>query len=80
MSDHCDEALAHLYTYLDGELDDDVIAERIRVHLVECPPCGDVFTFEERLKIAVRTRLREDVPVELIHRIQFVIRSQSIEG
>jgi mycothiol system anti-sigma-R factor len=80
MSDHCDEALAHLYTYLDGELDDDVIAERIRTHLVECPPCGGVFTFEERLKIAVRTRLREDVPVEFIQRLQIVIRSQSIEN
>jgi mycothiol system anti-sigma-R factor len=80
MSDHCDEALAHLYTYLDGELDDHVIAERIRHHLVECPPCDDAFTFEERLKVAVRTKLREDVPMEFIQRIQIVIRSQSIEG
>ena len=79
MSDHCDEALAHLYSYLDGELDDHVIAERIRGHLTDCPPCGDAFTFEERLKIVVRTRLSEEVPIELMQRLQVVIRSQRIE-
>jgi mycothiol system anti-sigma-R factor len=80
MSDHCDEALAHLYSYLDGELDDHDIADRIRAHLDDCPPCGDAFTFEERLKVVVRSRLREEVPIELIHRLQVVIRSQRIEG
>lgn len=80
MSDHCDEALAHLYSYLDGELDDGVIADRIRAHLTDCPPCGDMFSFEERLKVVVRTRLREEVPVELIQRLQVVIRSERIEG
>lgn len=79
MSDHCDEALAHLYTYLDGELDDATIAERIRGHLELCPPCGDAFTFEERLKLVVRTRLREEVPFEMIERLQIVIRTQRLE-
>jgi mycothiol system anti-sigma-R factor len=79
MSDHCDEALAHLYTYLDGELDDAAIAERIRAHLDECPPCDDAFTFEERLKVVVRTRLSEDVPSTMIQRLQIVIRSQQLD-
>lgn len=70
MSDHCDEALANLYTYLDNELDDELAAERIRFHLVECPPCGEAFTFEERLRVVVRTKLREEVPPEMMERLR----------
>jgi mycothiol system anti-sigma-R factor len=76
MSDHCDEALAHLYTFLDGELDDGDVAERIRFHLSNCPPCGGAFTFEERLRMVVRTRLREEVPASVIERIRLVIRAE----
>jgi anti-sigma factor (TIGR02949 family) len=80
MSDHCDEALAHLYTYLDGELDSQVIADRVRTHLVDCPPCGKAFTFEERLRVVVRTKLHEEVPIEIIERLQMVIRTQINEA
>ena len=67
---HCDEALANLYTFLDGELDDQVIAERIDGHLSDCPPCGGAFTFEERLRVVVRTRLQEEVPEEMVQRLR----------
>ena len=67
---HCDEALANLYTFIDGELDDELIAERVRMHLVDCPPCGGAFSFEERLRVVVRTKLREDVPPEMVERLR----------
>ncbi|MDH4117022.1 MAG: zf-HC2 domain-containing protein [Acidimicrobiia bacterium] len=79
MSDeHCDEALARLYPYLDGELDDAVVAERIRVHLVDCPPCGGAFSFEERLRVVVRSHLREDVPADVLDRLRGVIQRESL--
>jgi mycothiol system anti-sigma-R factor len=77
MSDYCDEALANLYTFLDGEMDDDTAVDRIRAHLSECPPCGNVFTFEERLRIVVRNHLREEVPASMIERLRVVIRTES---
>jgi mycothiol system anti-sigma-R factor len=73
MSDHCDEALANLYTYLDGELDDPEVVARIREHLDECPPCDQSFTFEERLKTVVRVRLQEDVPTAVVDRLREII-------
>jgi mycothiol system anti-sigma-R factor len=74
MSDHCDEALANLYTFLDGEIDDDAIVSRIEAHLDDCPPCGGAFTFEQRLRVVVRTRLREEIPPAMVERIRFAIR------
>lgn len=75
MSDKCDDALENLYLYLDGELKPHM-AEDVRVHLEDCPPCGDAFSFEQRLKMVVRTRLQEDVPAELLIRLKQVIRSE----
>ena len=49
MSDDCDEALANIYTYLDGELDDASV-DHIRRHLGDCASCGDSFSFEDRLQ------------------------------
>ncbi len=42
---NCRECLEHLYEYLDRELTPDVERE-IRVHLVDCPPCGEHHDFE----------------------------------
>ena len=73
MSELCDEALANLYPYLDAELDEGEI-ERIRVHLIDCPPCGDAFGFEQRLKLVVRERLAEDVPESALLRFRQALR------
>jgi anti-sigma factor (TIGR02949 family) len=77
MSEHaqCDEALANLYTFIDGELDDELIAERVRMHLVDCPPCGGAFAFEERLRVVVRSKLKEDVPPEIVDRLRDFLHS-----
>ncbi len=45
----CSEVLDRVYTYLDGELDSDRIAE-IRKHLDECSPCLGEYGLEEAVK------------------------------
>lgn len=75
MSDKCDDALENLYLYLDGELKPDM-AEGVRSHLDDCPPCFDAFSFEQRLKMVVKTRLQEEVPTDLLFRLKQVIRTE----
>ncbi|MFO7548834.1 MAG: zf-HC2 domain-containing protein [Acidimicrobiia bacterium] len=75
MSEICDEALASLYLYLDGEIDG-LSAERIRRHLDDCPPCGHLFDFEERLQLVVKERLREEVPPALIERLHLALNQE----
>lgn len=75
MSHNCDDALEKMYLYIDGELTAET-AGAIKVHLDDCPPCWDAFHFEERLKVVVRTRLQEEVPTEVMMRLQSIIRSE----
>ena len=64
----CREALAQIWTYLDGEL---TPASRLAIgrHLEECPPCGDMFGFEADLKKLVAQRCTDEVPPALRSRI-----------
>ena len=64
----CREAIAELYTYLDGEL---TIERRavIQRHLDGCNPCLEAYDFEAELRIVVQTRCHEDVPASLRQRI-----------
>lgn len=76
MSSQCDDALEKLYLYLDGELTVES-AEIVRVHLDDCPPCLDMFSFERRLKTVVRTRLHEEVPAAFLSRLSALIQSEN---
>lgn len=68
----CEEALAELYTFLDGELTD---AKRhaISSHLESCNPCVEIFDFEAELRIVVSTKCAEQVPSSLMDRISDAI-------
>jgi mycothiol system anti-sigma-R factor len=68
MSDKCDETLAELYTYLDGELTDES-REKIRFHLDDCPPCGEIAGFESELRKVIASKCIDHVPDELRARI-----------
>ncbi|MEZ5168135.1 MAG: mycothiol system anti-sigma-R factor [Acidimicrobiales bacterium] len=74
----CEEALAQLYHYLDGEL---TIERRtvIRTHLEFCSPCGDRYTFETELRQVVSMRCRDRVPDALRLRVAEALRRE-IEG
>ena len=75
MSEHdhdCDDAIAQLYTYLDGELDADVVA-RVEQHLKRCSPCLEAFDFEAELRKVIVAKCHEDVPGDLRTRIMTVL-------
>ena len=60
MSGHeCDDALTHLYQYLDQDRNHHIRV--IRAHLEDCSGCLRGFDFEARLQIVVRERLAEEV-------------------
>jgi mycothiol system anti-sigma-R factor len=68
MSDKCEETLAELYTYLDGELTEEVRA-KISYHLEDCPPCGQIAVFQAELKRVIATKCVDRVPDDLRARI-----------
>ena len=72
MSHDCDDALAELYLYLDGELDDGTRV-RIEAHLRQCSPCLEAFDFEAELRRIVADRCRDRVPEELRARVQALL-------
>jgi len=72
MSDDCDDALAELYLFLDGELDE-ATRGRIEAHLRQCSPCLEAFDFEAELRRIVADRCRDRVPDQLRARIQALL-------
>lgn len=65
----CSEALAEIYTYLDGELTDE---KRVLIagHLERCDPCIEAFDFEAELRMVISARACSDeVPESLRIRI-----------
>jgi len=61
---NCEEALADLYTFLDGELTDE---KRIVIqhHLDDCSPCLEVYDFEAELRLVIKKRCVDEVPDRL---------------
>jgi mycothiol system anti-sigma-R factor len=72
----CDDALTQIYHYLDQELEASSL-ELIRLHLEDCSGCLRSFDFEARLKVVVRQRLSEEVPVEFLERIRDAIAREA---
>ena len=68
MLDPCQDAIATLYTYLDGELTSERRRE-IKHHLNECAPCFRAFGFEADLKALVASKCRDEVPESLRRRV-----------
>ncbi|HYF46950.1 MAG TPA: mycothiol system anti-sigma-R factor [Acidimicrobiales bacterium] len=68
MKPHCEETLAELHTYLDGELTEEVRA-KIAFHLEDCPPCGQIAVFEAELKAVIAKKCIDRVPEDLRTRI-----------
>jgi mycothiol system anti-sigma-R factor len=56
---NCTECAERVYLYLDRELSDAELAE-VDVHLLDCPPCVDHFSFEGRVLRLVGEKAREE--------------------
>ena len=73
----CSEVLEAVYSFLDGEMDDDV-RRKIRTHLDECSPCLRQFGIEQEVKILVaRCCGAERAPDAL--RVRIVTRIREVQ-
>jgi mycothiol system anti-sigma-R factor len=76
MSDHdhirCEEVIAHLLTYLDGEIDAEKRAQIDR-HLAECRGCFSRAEFEKALRERVTQLGDEKAPASLQRRIKALL-------
>ena len=57
----CQEVLARLYSFLDGELTE-TRRRKIQHHLDKCSPCLEAYEFEAELRQMIANRLRDHVP------------------
>jgi mycothiol system anti-sigma-R factor len=73
----CQEAIATLYTFLDGELTTDR-RTRIQRHLDECSPCFAAFGFEAELKAVIARKCRDEVPDSLRRRVAEALRAEDV--
>jgi mycothiol system anti-sigma-R factor len=76
--DPCQDAIATLYSYLDGELTPER-RQDIRRHLDECSPCFQAFGFEAELKALIASKCRDEVPESLRQRIAQVLGAEEPE-
>lgn len=76
--DACTNALERVYPFLDGEL---TWVERVKIrwHLRVCPPCSDVYDFEDRVKAVVHDKAQEDVPDEVVDRLKGFLREHDCD-
>jgi mycothiol system anti-sigma-R factor len=75
----CQEAIATLYTFLDGELTVERRAQ-IRAHLDECSPCLEAYDFEAELKVVVAKCCRDQVPEGLRLRVAQALADAHQDG
>ncbi len=71
---NCDDARHTLYSFLDGELTQEVRIQ-IQQHLEACAPCFEAFDFEAELKIVVGKKCCEEVPAGLTEKILNALRT-----
>lgn len=66
----CEETLRELEMFLDGEMTAAEL-EHVRVHLLECLDCFQVFDFHAELRAVIRSKCREQqIPPGLLARVQ----------
>ncbi len=73
----CQEAMATLYSFLDGELTADRRLQ-IQHHLDECAPCFQAFDFESDLKALIARKCRDEVPEALRRRVAQALRAEDV--
>lgn len=75
----CQEALAELERFLDGELPEAEVG-RVKRHLSACYPCTDRASFEEQLRAIVRRGCADAAPPDLVARIRTGLASGDLPG
>ena len=73
---NCEEALAELQRFLDGELATSE-HEDISRHLSDCEPCMDRAEFSRRIRIMISSKcVEQSIPPELVVKIETMISEQ----
>jgi len=72
----CEEATRQLYSFLDGELTDD-LRLAFEAHLNACNPCVEIVTFEAELRRVIANKCQDRVPEELRMRITAAISKEA---
>lgn len=54
----CEQVLAQVWGYLDGEMDDGAYRE-IQAHVAECKGCGPRYDFQRRLLALIEEKCKE---------------------
>ena len=77
----CEEALAKLFEFIDGELTEAEFA-RIGAHLKECPPCESEHRINEKIRMLVSHAGSEKAPHQLKERVLSAIQMsrESLHG
>lgn len=73
----CQETIARLYTFLDGELTPDR-KTKIRQHLDECSPCLEAFEFESELRSMIASKSRDRCPDALRAKVAAILKNGKI--
>ncbi|MFQ5555662.1 MAG: zf-HC2 domain-containing protein [Acidimicrobiia bacterium] len=79
MSNACDNAIEHMYYYLDSEMSW-YRKLRIRWHLRRCEGCCSAFEFETKLKAMIHERGRSEPPPELFDTLRALIQKEAADG
>lgn len=69
----CDEAIAQVYFYLDGEISW-MRKTRVKRHLRKCHRCLGAYNFETQLKSVIRQRIQEEPHPEVMDRLRAFLR------
>jgi anti-sigma factor (TIGR02949 family) len=78
LSERCNEVLAEIERFVDGELPDDRLADLVE-HIHECPPCLYRADFQAKLKEILRTKCRAKAsapPESFVLRVRRTIRAE----
>lgn len=75
MNGNCNEAIEHLYLYLDDEISW-FRRLRIRWHLRRCSHCFEAYGFESELKRVIRLRAVTPPPQELVDGLRALIERE----
>lgn len=73
----CQETLARLYTFLDGELTQGRKA-KIRQHLDECSPCLEAFEFESELRSMIASKSKDRCPDALRAKVAAILKNGKV--
>ena len=75
MHEDCKEYFEKISEYLDKELDDEILNEKIAHHLRECPACRDCFDSLRKTIDLCRRASRTKMPADAKIRLKNVLTS-----